>query len=491
MYFKKALSIALKNRSDLKYEGDGSFDDVVKFLKDNDVAFTNPEGEPIKLTKGITISVSRNEGPADEVTVEDGSAPDEAEGEAMDGEEDDEEVAKSRRARQVKPKGSHKMADLLAAGRAPSVAGGSEAARMEKRYDALVRNGRGTKHHSRAVFNSGGDSLRFGALFRYQANKGRDYAARSFDRDIIGKATATTIDNALGGSLMAVEEYRTELIDLLSDYGACRQLLTFVPSTGKPIRMSRKTSDISSYWAVEAGTVTESNVEVDSVVLVPQKLMALADISNDLLEFADYDIADLYASSAMRELARKEDEAYFNGDGTSTYGNIVGLKNALDATAITAATGTTFSTVVDADVNSAISKLLPKALTSGRLQWSMTPNAYHSVFPRIYKGLGGTDAAQGEGFSGGNRVGGYPVVFNNVTLAATATNTIFAYVGDHNMAAKACEVRGSFSIEFDSSNQFKNDITTMRVKEYVDINIHDSGSSAGVDSPVVALKTGS
>jgi HK97 family phage major capsid protein len=420
------------------------------------------------------------------VEVVDGSEPDLEENEYDD---EDEEVEKSRRP----------LADRKAAARAAKAKSGIYAAqapaiegrfkRWEKAYDAnrQAKLARGEK----SVFDSGEAANRFAALFRLQWAKAinkNDYANRANDLEIVGKSTATTINNAAHGNFIAVEEFRPELIDLLNESGATRQLLNVIPSDGTPISLPRHLADFQVAWEGEPASGNSTLANTDRIKLIPKQLMGVAKITNAMLNDSRIGLPDYYAMQGARQMGFAEDLAFFNGDGTSGFGGIVGLRNFLDTTAILDASGANWGAVTDADIARLQGAVLSKAITQGNARFSCTTGAYFGTFNRINRGLGGTDFAGGRSAGLAESTHGYPVVFNNVTQASSASGQVFAYFGDFDMAAKMIEVSGSYEFAVSDQERFSTDETVFRVKERIDILVHDGGSST-TQSPVVAIKT--
>ncbi len=78
--------------------------------------------------------------------------------------------------------------------------------------------------------------------------------------------------------------------------------------------------------------------------LVAKKFGALTKYSRELAEDAVVNLGDYIAGEVAYAFANKEDDAGFNGDGTSSFNGIVGLKNSVGSAGIkTQGTGNTFA----------------------------------------------------------------------------------------------------------------------------------------------------
>ena len=134
--------------------------------------------------------------------------------------------------------------------------------------------------------------------------------------------------NTQGGFLVP-DEMAAELVTLREQYGVFRRNAKIYRMASDTLRIPRKNTGLTAYWVGEAAAATESTMGFDSVQLVAHKLTALTTVSNELLEDSVIDLASDVANEIAYQFAYKEDDAGFNGDGTSTYGGIVGLKGAL------------------------------------------------------------------------------------------------------------------------------------------------------------------
>jgi HK97 family phage major capsid protein len=212
-------------------------------------------------------------------------------------------------------------------------------------------------------------------------------------------------------------------------------------------------------------------------------------ISNDLLEDAIIDLGNLVATDAALKFAEKEDDCGFNGDGTSTYGGIVGLKNALLAGATkTAATGNTaFSTLDLADFEGMVG-LLPSYARSGA-KWFISQAGWADSMLRLLNAGGGNTMVD---LGNGPRLSflGYEVVVSqkmNSTLTAQTSTNGLVFLGRLDLAATVGVKRGirvSVLRELYAATRQ----TGLIIDQRMDINCHERGT-ASVSGPVVMLAT--
>ena len=297
--------------------------------------------------------------------------------------------------------------------------------------------------------------------------------------------------NSQGGFLVP-DEFEATLINLREVYGVARRNCKVYPMSRDTLNIPRRTAGLTAYWTGESAAITESTVTLSNVSLVAKKLSCLTTTTNELAEDSIIPIADMVADEIAWEFARKEDDALFNGDGTTTYGGIVGLKNALGAASIidsAAATG---------DLTTAISASVASKWFAALPAYALTPNAkiychkavYHAVFERIAQTVGGATAAETYNGTREYRFYGYPVEFVQGMSSAVTSGTDgvhIAYVGDMSLAAAFGDRRQVTLRTSDSAlNAFEQDELAIRGTERVDIVVHGTGD-ASTAGPIIAL----
>ena len=286
--------------------------------------------------------------------------------------------------------------------------------------------------------------------------------------------------NTQGGFLVP-DEMAAELVTLREQYGVFRRNAKIYRMASDTLRIPRKNTGLTAYWVGEAIAATESTMGFDNVQLVAKKLTALATISNELLEDSVIDLASDVANEIAYQFAFKEDDAGFNGDGTSTYGGVVGLARALTDGTYQVSDGgqTAYSGVTVAELSAGFAKLPNWAYQRNNVKIYCPKAAYHGVFERLALSAGGATAAEVSGGIREPRFYGYPVEFTQAIAATQSGGAVFAYIGD---LAQACYLgdRRATSIAFSDSalNAFEQDERVVRGTERVDIVCANVGSSS-------------
>lgn len=297
--------------------------------------------------------------------------------------------------------------------------------------------------------------------------------------------------NYLGGYLVP-PEFSNDIIDLREQYGVARQVTRVVSMGSDTLSIPRRTGGLTAYFVGEATAITESSKSWDQVNLVARKLGVLSLWSSELNEDAMVNIGDDLAGEIAYAFANKEDDCFFNGDGTSTYGTIVGVRQKLrdvDATignilGLKVATGNAYSEITLSDFHGVLGKL--PLYARGGAVWVMSATFFDTVAHKLQTAAGGNtvvDIANG----GQQRFLGYPVVLSQVMPTTEANDQICALLGNFRLGTTFGD-RRMLTLALSSDYKFAEDQLAIRGTERFDINIHDVGSTSAT-GPIVGLIT--
>jgi HK97 family phage major capsid protein len=292
--------------------------------------------------------------------------------------------------------------------------------------------------------------------------------------------------NSAGGFLVP-DEFENELISLREQYGVFRRNAKIYPMASDTLRIPKRTSGLTAYFVGEANAGTESTQTLDSVQLVAKKLMCLTTVSNELLEDAIVNIGDDIANEVAYQFSYKEDDAGFNGTGTSTYGGIVGLAGALtDSTYQVSDAGsvTAHASVDKDDIHAALGLLPAWAYARNNVKIYCHKKVFHTVFERLAMAAGGVTANEMQN-SINPRFFGYEVVFSQVLPTTESGGAVYAYIGDLSQACYLGDRRAT-SIAFSDSalNAFEQDERVVRGTERFDIVCANVGGSTATGAMV-------
>jgi HK97 family phage major capsid protein len=300
--------------------------------------------------------------------------------------------------------------------------------------------------------------------------------------------------NSQGGFLVP-EEFEEDLISLREEYGVFRRNSRVRPMTSDTLRVPRRSATLTPHFVGEATAGTESTQTFESVLLVAKKAMVLTTVSNELNEDAFVNLADDVAGEIAYALAKKEDECGFLGDGTSTFGGIVGLANAMGSAGIKATAEMSADTLAQAQAQTTIGYLtsvmaaLPAYADTPNCKWYMHKSVYHSLVQNRALEAGGTTQAMMLGEKVVPSLFGYPVEFAQVLPnLGTLTDTLrIGYFGDLTLATSFGDRRQTeIQISDSALNAFEQDELAIRGTERFDINCHDTGDSSDA-GPIIAM----
>lgn len=296
--------------------------------------------------------------------------------------------------------------------------------------------------------------------------------------------------NSQGGVLVPTILEKT-IIDLRENYGVVRQNARVRPMTSDVLDIPRKSSRVSASFYGEGVAVSETNAAFDMVKLVAKKLGVISLISSELMEDAIISIADDFANDAALAFATKEDQCAFVGDGTSTYGGIVGLSSAFTSTMagwVTITSGHDLFSEIDATDLSLVMGKLPAYARQGQggAKWYCSQLAHDQVFQRLAATAGGNTVQSLSGSFGPSYLG-YPIVVSQAlpAVATTLSGLPMLYFGNLMMSTSLGDRRG-ISVKASTEIKFFEDQTAIKATERIDIVNHDLGNTTTA-GPLVAL----
>lgn len=295
-------------------------------------------------------------------------------------------------------------------------------------------------------------------------------------------------DNTAGGFLVP-DIIESAIIRNVEEYGIARRECRVYPMGPGVTLFPRRAGGFTSYFAAEASSVTASDLAFDQIRLEARKLMVFSSWSSELPEDSVVALGDLLTQEVAQSFAVKEDQCLFLGDGTSTYGGIVGLESALAAgsKSTTASNVDTPAEITIASFEDAMSKLL--LIPGLQPKWYCHSSIYYNVMQRLsMASTGNTVANYANGM--GPMFYGYPVVFCQAMRSGAPTTDLsgydIAYFGDLSKSVTMGQKRG-ISIAVDNSYGFNTDSVYFRATERFDINCHERGTST-TGGPIVAIK---
>lgn len=313
-----------------------------------------------------------------------------------------------------------------------------------------------------------------------------------------GLSNALSEDSNEKGGLFVPTETSMEIIRLVEQYGVFRRYAKIEPMASDRKVVPVRTSGLTAYPVAEtnsanesSNTGTQSEPVYTNAELVARKWKAWTKMSDELNEDSLVSMADELAVESAIAFAYAEDNAGFNGDGTSTYHNILGVLNAVAAGSVyTAASGNTSFGTLDIDDFIGMKGKLPE-FPGIQPAWFISKEGYCASIERLMLALGGNTVANAAA-GGALSFLGSPVVITNVlngTLTTQTSTNILAY-GDLRMATLLGD-RRRMTMSLTDQRYWDSDQIAVKTTERIDINVHSRGTASAAGAILVMATPGS
>jgi HK97 family phage major capsid protein len=374
-------------------------------------------------------------------------------------------------------------------------------ARLEKAYNRRI-----SANDPKANFSDAEEAAAFGAFIRLAAFGKRDYAQKSRDKEICHKLQSTH-DDASGG-ITVPDDFDPSLFRLREKVGGGHMLAEQVSMARDKVVRPRRTSGLSVMTPGEGGTITGSSMAFDSYELVASKRAGYAEFTSEMFNDSAINIADVLGEEGIYALESDLENAYINGDGTSTYWGVVGLGQrfqdvltagggtwATDAdklASVTVGSGNLWSELVQADFDDVIGRQndydIPYTQTwlcGKRFKDTVINPRIRAAGGAVYEIFQGLPSAT---FNGGN------IVTSTKMPRFQANSQFCAFYGDFRLASAVGRVRGSLSVATSDQVGFLKDTIYIRFMHRAAICVHDVGNysataASRVFGPIVGLLT--
>jgi len=308
-------------------------------------------------------------------------------------------------------------------------------------------------------------------------------------------------DGTTGGHYLVPDEFSNDFIVLRERFGVARRLFRREPMAGDTKHVPKWGSGLTAYFPNESDAITESNSTFSDIQLVAKKMGAIARMSAELSADAVIDIGDRLAGDIAQAFANKEDECGFNGDGTSTYAGIRGVRYLLqnisgttDSAGLVTASGNAWSEITAGDLTAVVGKL-PQYADTGNCAWVCHRAFYYGVMEKLLLAQGGATAMELK--SGVSRPRpmylGYPVEFAQVFPSVEANSQVCVAFGDFSQGAffgdrAGIEIMFSEHAYINSQSVFERNQIAVRGTQRFDIVVHGCGDTS-TPGPIVGLQT--
>ena len=313
-------------------------------------------------------------------------------------------------------------------------------------------------------------------------------SAQQWVSDRYGAKAHGEVNNSLGGFLVP-DELEQAIIDLRARFGKFRANTRVLNMSRDTLLINRIAGGLTASFVGEGSSISETDASFDQVSLVARKAATLTKYSRELAEDSVVNLGDFLAGEVARAFANAEDEAGFNGDGTSSNGGIVGLKNAVGSAGQKTGSGNAYSELTLADFTGTVGLAPEFVFSQGTPKWYMSTQFYHTVVLDLLADAGGNTNLTLAGGVAVPSLFGYEVVLTDVMPKTEANSQLCAYFGALELGATMGDRRPT-EIAVSEDRFFEADQIGVRGTTRFDINCHDVGDSSTAGA-IVALKTAS
>jgi len=325
---------------------------------------------------------------------------------------------------------------------------------------------------------------------------GNEFTRRQFQQRAMemGYEYLTMNEGTVGaGGYLVPPEFSADFIYLQQYYGVARKYARNVAVSSNDYRQPRMQSGVSVAWEGELSTIAASQMGIDQVQVLLKRLSSLVSVSNELNADSIIGLTEWLVKDSVRQMGQKEDDAFFNGDGTLAYGNTVGIIPGLlavgsNAGVVLQGTGTAWTAVVNADIEKLMGAL---PMFPGMNPKLFCSNAYYrNVLRTKLVNAGGTNLIM-------LAQGGTPYQYDGVEVVISqvlpntdpGTGTISLLYGDPEFSSTFVS-KGEYTVF--QANQGDTNVstntTTIRIDERVGMVNHELGSST-LAGAMVGLKS--
>lgn len=231
---------------------------------------------------------------------------------------------------------------------------------------------------------------------------------------------------------------------LMTEYGVAAREFETVSFMQSSYKANNLATDVSVFWVDEAGSIKSTQAVLGQSTLELKKLATIVTLTRELLQEQEIDFVSFLGSRVAEAFAQAEDEAFFIGDGTGTYGSFTGLTVSTAVNSVVMDTGDTGFANISVEYLREMQDNTPQGalanakyymhrsiLTQIRNLREAAITAGDDAGAFLYKAPSGNDPAN---------IDGYPIVLVEAMpgIGDTAVSTGFVLFGD----LKKATIRG-------------------------------------------------
>ena len=146
------------------------------------------------------------------------------------------------------------------------------------------------------------------------------------------------------GGYLVPDEFEHTLVEALEEENVFRKLAHVINTASGDRKIPVVATKGSASWVDEEGSITESDDSFTQVSIGAYKLGTLVKVSNELLNDSVFDLEKYISKEFARRIGVKEEDAFFNGDGS---GKPTGIFNSTGGAQVGVTAASTSSITAD------------------------------------------------------------------------------------------------------------------------------------------------
>lgn len=306
------------------------------------------------------------------------------------------------------------------------------------------------------------------------------------DHNILMGKTQVEGQNELGG-YMVPPEFSTDIIDLREKYGVFERNAKREPMARETKTVWVNDEELEAFFTAEMEKLQETEKGYSAIELTAKKIGAIALLSNELNDDAMVNIGDDLAMDLAKASAKKKDLCGFLGDGSKSYGKILGIIPALkgmDATVanvggLVEASGNLWSEITLGDILNLMGAIPERAEDDTELKFYCSRKFFVTVLARIAMAAGGASAAEFvAGIATKQKVFMGHQVETSVVLPRKEANSQIPLLFGNLRAASRYGDRKQMILTRSTEYKWAEDALAIKMIERFDIVNHDLGTAS-------------
>lgn len=301
-----------------------------------------------------------------------------------------------------------------------------------------------------------------------------------------------TFPTAAGGALTGTQ-FSSDIFQQMKEYGvAMRECEVVEMSEGEWSGLTAS-GELDVYFPDEGGTVNPTRQNLANIRLRAKKAMAMTFMTREIRQDSIANLGDHVAREFARAFAKKVDACVFLGDGTSTYGKMLGITHIFGSAATTNARSVTGGDTTVSHTLPNLIELIAKlpVFARGNAKFYGDPSILALTFTRLGLAQMGSNAAEFDGRATYGVTGlGRPLVPVNVmnSNANTGGDVVDILFGDLRQTVIIGR-RQDLIIESSLDHKFDEDKIALKGTMRFDTNVRGLGSAAAAGSMVALYQT--